>query len=134
MDHFPLTKDQVVSRGWRWADSLPFTTGKETVAPSGIPDEIRECNDDILAAVLACKTCRRNYKIIAPELALYRKMGLALPRHCPDCRHHGRLARRLPKKLWDRPCGTCGNALRTAYSSDRPEAVCCETCYLREVY
>lgn len=134
MHHYPLTKDDVLARGWRWSESLPFTTGKETIAMANIPDAIVDSSDDILTGVLACNACARNFRILAPELALYRQMHVPIPRQCPECRYRDRLALRLRKKLWDRQCGKCGKAIRTPYASERPETVYCEECYLKEVY
>ena len=134
MEQFPLTKDDVLSRGWRWTDALPFTTGKETMDIADLPDVIGETDDGILTSVLACKACARNFKIIAAELTFYRKMHLPIPRFCPECRHRERSARRMPKKLWNRTCAKCDKSIKTAFAPERPEIVYCESCYLREVY
>ena len=134
IEQYPLSKEEVLAKNWRWSDNLPFTTRTETMALTEIPDLIEECSDDILTAILACNTCARNYKIIAPEFSFYRKMRLPIPRLCPSCRYHERLAKRLPKKLWKRECAKCKKEIETSYQPSRPEIVYCEECYLAEVY
>jgi len=79
--------------------------------------------------------CTTAFKIIPQELALYRKMGLPLPRLCPNCRHFSRLKKTNPLKLWHRKCMKpgCQNEFETSYAPDRPEIVYCESCYQQEV-
>ncbi|MFA6523710.1 MAG: hypothetical protein WCS85_05070 [Candidatus Peribacteraceae bacterium] len=131
---FPLSKEEVLSRGWNWRDSLPWTSGKETVKLGDLAEDIRDVSDTIINEVLACLTCGKNYRIIPQELQFYRTMGAPIPRRCPDCRNLERLARRNPSKLWQRTCAKCGKNIQTTYAPDRPETVYCEECYLKEVY
>ena len=99
-----------------------------------IPDNIKDVENGILGEVLACEACNKNYKIVAQELAFYKKFGLPLPKHCFNCRHQGRMAQRNPRRLWSRECSKCGAGIETSYSPERPETVYCEQCYLAEVY
>lgn len=108
--------------------------------PEDLPDHIKDVSDDILNQVIACEhggscnhQCMGAFKIIASELEFYRKMNLALPRLCSNCRHYARLAQRTPFKLWDRQCTKCGKDIKTSYAPDRPEIVYCEGCYNSEV-
>ena len=108
--------------------------------PADLPDYIKDVKDDILNQVIACEhkgecneQCMGAFKIISSELEFYRKMNLALPRLCSNCRHYARLHQRLPFKLWDRTCAKCGKAIKTAYSPDRQEIIYCEQCYNKEV-
>ncbi|OGY84068.1 MAG: hypothetical protein A3F54_00770 [Candidatus Kerfeldbacteria bacterium RIFCSPHIGHO2_12_FULL_48_17] len=145
-DYFPLTKEEVVQRGWHWRDNLGGTFGKETMKPEQLPDRIQDVSDTITKEVLACTNCRKNYKIIVSELELLRKMNQPLPRQCPNCRHLARLAARNPRKLWHRQCmcslaahenhqegAQCPKEFETSYAPDRPEKIFCETCYQKEV-
>jgi len=133
-DNFPLTKEEAFKQGLRWENDIQKTEGKETMKIEDIPDHIRDVTDSITSEVLACATCRRNYKITEAELLFYQKMNIPIPRKCFYCRHQDRVIKRGPFKFWDRNCGKCSKAIRTNYSPDRPEIVYCEKCYQQEVY
>lgn len=145
LEYFPLTKEQVLQRGWRWSDTLPGTFGKGTVAMQDIPDNIKDVSETINKEILTCQDCGNNYLILLQELVFYQNMVLPIPRQCPNCRHYARLALRNPRKLWHRQCvckimdhrwhpkGRCPNEFETTYAPERPEIVYCEKCYLAEV-
>lgn len=149
--YMPLVKEDAIARGYAWEDRVPGTFGKESVKPEAIPDDIREITGGILKEVLACVECGKNYNIVQPELQLYERMNLPIPRRCPDCRYRRRLALRQPRKLWHRRCmcdykiysntvkhphhseGRCPNEFETSYAPERSEIVYCEQCYQAEV-
>lgn len=133
-DNFPLTKEEALVQGFRWEDDIQKTEGKETLEPEEIPDHIKDVGDSITGEVLKCVDCKRNYKIIEPELLFYRKMILPIPRKCFYCRHQDRVIRRGPYKFWNRNCAKCQKGINTNYAPDRPEIVYCEKCYQQEVY
>ncbi|MBI3888736.1 hypothetical protein HY311_03000 [Candidatus Nomurabacteria bacterium] len=143
-EHFPLTKDEALKKGYKWQDNIQRTTGKETLKPEDIPESINDIDDSILEEVLACIGCKRNYKIVPNELIFYKKMKIPIPRRCFYCRHEARLKRRNPFKLWHRQCmcdkenhlhkGKCEVEFETSYALERPEIVYCEKCYQQEVY
>jgi hypothetical protein len=133
-EDYPLTKEEVSLRKWKWNDHLPFTTGQETMPETAIPDSILDVKDSVLQEILACNLCKRNYKLVLQELRFYRKMGLPVPRKCFDCRYAERALKRTPRHLYTRNCAKCGTSIQTTYSSGRPEKVYCEQCYLKEVY
>ncbi|MBI5621498.1 hypothetical protein HY933_01360 [Candidatus Falkowbacteria bacterium] len=140
--HFPMTKEEVVQRGWHWQDQLPGVRGQETVAT--VPDTIDNVSLDIVQEIMICQGCRKNYKIIEAEFQFYKKHGIPPPAHCPDCRHYQRLSLRNPRKLWHRQCmceqsdhnhaGKCLVEFETTYAPDQPEKVYCEECYQKEIY
>ncbi len=117
--------------------------GKETMQPDVIPDDIKDVPDDIAKQVLKCVTCSRNYNIVEPELAFYRREVIPIPRQCYPCRDAARIALRAPRKLYHRSCmcalshphhtGQCPNEFETPYAPDRLETVYCESCYQQEV-
>ncbi|MBI5411728.1 hypothetical protein HZA43_00965 [Candidatus Peregrinibacteria bacterium] len=131
-DFFPLAKADALKLGYRWRDQDKKEYQSPTLAK--IPDSLNDVSDGILAEILACATCKKNYRLIAQELALYRKMKLPLPRLCPSCRHKKRFSMRNPYQLFTRPCQNCQKPILTTYSPDRPEIVYCEACYLKEVH
>jgi len=61
------------------------------------PENISDVPDSIMKEILACEDCKKNFKIIKPELEFYRKMHLPIPIFCADCRYKKRLALRFSK-------------------------------------
>jgi hypothetical protein len=133
-EYFPLTKAEVVERGWQWQDNLPYTVGRESITWDQIAENAKAIPDNITQEILGCTECKRNYRIIPQELAFYRTHSLAIPRRCFDCRHRARIDRRNPRKLWKRQCAKCKEPIATSYAPERPETVYCEKCYLETVY
>lgn len=130
-EYYPLAKEEVLKKGWKWKDPDQKDYQKQTY---DIPDNINETSDEIMNEILSCNDCGRNYKIISQELRFYKNMGLPIPRKCHECRHKERMALRNPRVLYERKCDNCQMQIQTTYSPDRPENVYCETCYLKEVY
>ncbi|MEK7122917.1 MAG: hypothetical protein AAB855_03615 [Patescibacteria group bacterium] len=133
LDYYPLSKEEARGQGYRWQDELPETIGKETMLFSALPDHIRDVPDTITKEILACEACKRNYKIIAQELRLYRQLSVPIPRLCFSCRHAARLARRGPMQLMARTCTKCGKAVQTSSSHDAAPILYCEECYVAQV-
>jgi hypothetical protein len=135
-DFFPLTKEEVIKRGYRWQDRTTGTFGKETIKKGEIPNTIDNIDENILKEILVCESCNKNFKIVEAELTFYKRMGLPLPHKDFECRHKDRMNKRNPIKLWHRKCMKegCGNEFETTYSPERPEIIYCESCYQQEVY
>ena len=154
--YMPMTKEEVLARGWQWEDNVPGTFGKETISSASMPDKIEDLpparaggaqagvSDSFLNEIFSCVTCSKNYNISKNELLFYRKEKLPLPRKCPNCRYKRRFNLRPSRKLWHRSCmcelenhgheGDCQNEFETCYEPGRPEKVYCEQCYNKEVY
>jgi len=164
-DFLPLTKEKAGELGYGWK------AGKEkhyeiTTSAESLPNHIRDVKDDITQEILGClhkgtceHRCTKAFRITPNELVFYRKMNLALPRLCPNCRHYERFRSRNPLKLWKRRCmcegkqrvkgqspnthenisehfhglNVCPNEFETSYAPERPEVVYCEACYNAEV-
>ena len=134
-EYFPLTKEEVISRGWKWRDEVDEVPQVEKIIPAErLPDSINDIPDDILNWAIKCEATGRPFRIVKQELAFYRKMKLPIPHLHPDERHKRRMALRNPRKLWNRKCAKCQKDIQTTYSPERPETVYCEECYLKEVY
>ncbi|MBT6069137.1 hypothetical protein HOG48_05265 [Candidatus Peregrinibacteria bacterium] len=133
---YPMTKQQVLEKGWNWEDDLPGTYGKETTEIENLPDTIQKISDDIIDEVLACSHCKKNYKITAKELKFYKKNHYPLPRYCFNCRRSARMQLRNPRKFWQRICdqNNCQNQFYSTYSPKGWERVYCDGCYKKEVY
>ncbi len=137
--HFPLTREQAEAKGYPWLE-VPRGEYQITKKSDDLPQTINEVKDDIKKDTIACGDCGKPYRIIAQELAFYRKQSIPLPRACPDCRHEARVKLRNPLNLWRRTCscdktehfhGTskCPTEFKTAYAPERPDTVYCEECY-----
>jgi hypothetical protein len=134
-EYFPLTKEECDKKSLPWWDDVTSTSGKETIEMKNLPNNIDDVKDNIVDEILVC-SCGRNYKIVPYELNIYRKLGLPIPRECPNCRHEKRNKIAGIRKLWHRKCMNkdCNNEFETSYSPDRPEIIYCERCYQQEVY
>jgi len=130
-DHFPMSREQVLAKGWRWRDA-----DKKEYMPTDyqLPDSITEASDEVLQQICGCETCGKNYKIIAPELKFYKRHNIPVPKKCSDCRHEDRMKMRNPNRLHSRSCAKCGCEIKTTYAPSKPEIVYCESCYLKEIY
>ncbi len=134
--YMPMSKEEVLKKGWKWEDNVPGTFGKETIDTKDIPDLIEDISDNFLNEIFSCTNCSKNYNIIQNELSFLRKENIPFPRKCPDCRYKRRFDLRPMRKLWHRKCMNkdCDIEFETPYSPDRPEKVYCESCYNKEVY
>lgn len=144
--YYPLKKEEVLSRGWGWREENNILTGKETINGDALPETLANLPLDIINQIVACASCRRNYKIINQELAFYKKHNLPLPKLCPECRFQERLALRNPRKLWPRQCmcglkhedhleqTQCQTKFKTTYQPEGGEKVFCDKCYQKEIY
>ncbi len=155
-EYFPITKEEAYNKNYNWRD----ITRREyvvTLASKELPDSIHNAEESITRQVIGCEhseiknhfyncdsSCTTAFRITNAEFSFYKRMGVPLPRVCPNCRHYRRLRERNPIKLWHRSCmcekenhthnGKCQNEFETSYSPDRPEMVYCEKCYQQEIY
>ncbi|HQH25905.1 MAG TPA: hypothetical protein PLP17_00800 [Oligoflexia bacterium] len=127
MRWFPLTEEEVRQKGWRWSSSLPGTFRKETV--DAVPDSIGSVGNEILNEVLRCTSCGRNYRLIAQELAFYRRHNVPLPVQCFECRRTRRMLSRNPRQLWESSCALCAAPIVTSFSPESKKCVVCDKCY-----
>jgi hypothetical protein len=146
---YPLSKEVAMSSGYIWVD-MPKREHKATVSFDKLPRIISEDVAFYTKNIYPClhnekcnHICSGAFRVTPDEVNLYKKLGIALPRLCPNCRYFKRLERILPWKLWSRTCmcdlsnhahvGKCQAEFETSYSPDRPEKVFCEKCYQQEV-
>lgn len=160
-EHFPLTQKEVEEQGYSWRESEERNY-QVTLPLASIPDDIASVQEDILQQIIECEhrgscthQCTKAFRLIPAELQFLQRIGLPLPRLCPNCRHGERLASRNPLKLESRSCqcagsaslnkaytnttahfhsdSACTNQFETAYLSSNPSIVYCEQCYQAEV-
>ncbi|MBI3273911.1 MAG: hypothetical protein HYZ69_02095 [Candidatus Colwellbacteria bacterium] len=130
LEFFPLSAEAAAKAGYNWREGEKrewVKSGYET------PDHIKDVKDDILNAILTCITCEKNYRIIKPELAFYRKFEIPVPRKCHDCRHFERVKWRSPMRLSLRQCGKCGKGVKANITQEISPIIYCEECWVREV-
>lgn len=133
--YYPLTKEEVLAKGWRWDDyDPPPPRVEKTIPATELPDNIKDTPDEILNWAIQCETTGKLFRITPQELKFYRRQKLPIPRRSPDTRHQDRFHKRNPRKFWPRNCTKCSTPMHTTYSPDRPETVYCEKCYLETVY
>jgi len=150
-DYFPTSKEEAEKEGYLWVD-VGSSSHEITILPADLPDHIRDVEDGILKEVIGCghggkcaDRCTGAFRIVADELQFYRRMNIALPRLCPNCRYYNRFRKRNPIRLWDGQCSCknrtqhfhgsapCPNKFKTSYPPDRSKIVYCEQCYQAEV-
>ena len=133
LEYYPLSKEQVIARGWHWRDepAPPAVTANRSV-PSNIP--IADVEENICSCVFACAETGRPFKIIKPELALYRKLGVPLPMYGPNARHLRRSRLRAPRRLIAQRCAGCDAAVESTNDPAGGAAVLCEKCFLTQRY
>lgn len=156
-EYHPLVKDVAIRYGFKWKEKEQRMYSID-LHPEELPDHIKDVEDSITGKVIGClhqgicnQQCTEAFKILPEELKFYKRMNVALPRLCPNCRHFERLGKRNPIKLWHRQCmcgsagspqvtgnhdhqGRCEVEFETSYAPERPEIVYCEKCYQQEVY
>jgi hypothetical protein len=131
MEYFPLTKSEALEKGFSWHDESEQASQE---MESDIPENIKECSDELCKKFFSCEGCQKAYKIIPAELKFYQDQAIAPPHQCSVCRHKARVKQRNPRKLWERNCNKCQKGISTSYAPGRKEMVYCEQCYLKEMY
>ncbi len=130
--HMPLSKEQAITYGLKWQDSLPGTFHKGTMTADELPDTISEVSDSILAEILTSVKTGRNYNIVPQELQFYRQNNIPIPQLHPDERYERRLALKPSRKLFKRTTEDEVEVL-TAYAPGRPERIVSEEYYKKNV-
>jgi hypothetical protein len=133
IQHFPLTKEESIKKGFGWRDT-PKSSYEITILPEELPDNINDVDDSILKEIIKCSDCDTAFKILPEELNLLRHFSLPIPRSCHNCRNTKRIRLAGSPKLHNRICDKCGKNIKTSYSPERPEIIYCEQCYQKEVY
>lgn len=129
-DLFPLTREECAARDLKWHDE----EWREIGSGPRIPDSIHDIEDDITDHTFVCEKTGRPYRLVPQEIKFYRRMNVPVPHFAPETRNNLRMAERLPRKSWSRPCSKCGVLMVSSYAPERHEKVYCEDCYLKEVY
>ncbi|MCC6323993.1 hypothetical protein IT400_04350 [Candidatus Nomurabacteria bacterium] len=161
-EFFPLDEKRAIEYGLSWGE-IEEKKHQATISSQNLPDAITDVNDTILQEIIACEHegdcahgCTKAFRIIADELAYYRRKGIPLPRQCPNCRYYRRLEYRNPTILRDIVCmcagsemsnsvyqntvkhthgnGPCGKNIQTTIKEDGGYIIYCDECYKKEVF
>lgn len=132
MEYYPLTKEQILGRGWRWSEPS-VSEYAITKKAENLPDSIADVSEEITKEIIECLECKKAFRVIPVEFNFLKRYNFPLPRKCPNCRHKERFARINPPQLWIRKCAKCGQGMKTSYAPERPEIVYCEQCYNAEI-
>jgi hypothetical protein len=134
-EYYSLSREEAELQGYRWRENIgEIPDVEKIISAEKLPLSINDIPDDVLNWAIKCQATERPFRIVRQELSFYRKHNIPLPHFHPDERHWRRIARRNPRKLWDRECMKCQKEIQTTYSPERPETVYCESCYLKKVY
>ncbi|MFA5936883.1 MAG: zinc-ribbon domain containing protein [Candidatus Paceibacterota bacterium] len=135
-EYTPLTKEQALAQGFKWRDNIPYTIGQENCHYENLPKNPEEYSDKILLdKILKCESCNKNYRFISREITFYKRMKLALPNKCFNCRHQKRMDSRNPRVLTEVNCAKCGVKTFTTYPKEKHQIykIYCENCYKQEM-
>lgn len=170
IEYYPLNREEALARGYAWKDT-EVREYKISKTIADIPDTIAAVEDPFCQEIIGCAhsasseqaragngclhQCTTAFRILPDELQLYKRIGVPIPRLCPNCRHFERLNIRNPVTLQHRDCmcdgptsrggvyankavhshgeKSCEAEFETPYSSTSPTIVYCENCYQAEV-
>ncbi|MDC0358511.1 hypothetical protein OAO01_06815, partial [Oligoflexia bacterium] len=131
-EYFPLSRAEVLKRGWNWREEPESETSAALVVAPNEP--VRALDESILGAIYRCRDTGKPYRVIKPELQFYHRMQLPLPDTSPAARHKLRVKLRNPCILLNRSCSRCKAPIVTTYAPERSKQVLCEACYLGKIY
>ncbi|MDP2625080.1 MAG: hypothetical protein Q8P27_02735 [Candidatus Peregrinibacteria bacterium] len=134
-EYYPLNKETATTKGYRWSDYVPASPPlNNSIQAQDLPQTINQVDDSILEKAILCERTGRAIRIMKGELKFYRNNRLPLPRVHPDERYWDRIAQRMPRSLWKRPCLKCQSEIWTSHSPETPANMYCKPCYEKVVY
>ena len=130
-NYYPLSKSEVLEKGWKWKDD--FIQAKYQGPKYDIPDSIHDTHDEVLNKILECEKCKKNFRIVKPELSFYKKMNIAIPQNCPNCRYNKRVSSSNSRELFLHKCDNCNVDIKTSQNPQNSNEIYCNKCYLNIV-
>lgn len=67
-------------------------------------------------SVQVCQNCQKDFTIEPDDFGFYEKMGINVPKMCPECRSQRRSIFRNERFLYKRQCGLCKKEIISMYS------------------
>lgn len=149
MEYFSLDKNAIEEKGYHWYEK-EINNYTPTIKNQDMPNDIKSLSGEVTDEIFECAHtncnhgCTKAFKVIHNELQIIQRLGVPLPRECPNCRHYERLKKQNSTKFFHRSCvcdkanhthqGKCEVEFETSYVPERPEMVYCEKCYQQEIY
>ena len=130
-EYFPLSADDARRLGFEWREEA---ANRKQVEAVELPDGLDQTSDSVTEQLLSCKESMAPYKVILPELKLYCRIGVALPRLAPESRRKVRLGLRNGAQLRECHCCACKRAVPSSYDPELGYRLLCEECYLKILY
>jgi hypothetical protein len=127
-EYFPLNSKLAAKKGYAWTDQL----GHEKYLGHAVelPDNIEDIDQSYARKILKCKTSGELYRLTDLELELYKKMGVAAPKKCPNQRHLERMNLRNKRKFFQDKCSKCGIEISVTAKPGKYANIFCKKCYL----
>lgn len=130
-DYFPLSETEALHLGNRWRKN---PEKQPEVSQRSIPDTIELTDPAICEQTLSCQATGKHYRVIKPELSLYKRMNVPLPDSCPDERYRLRFQKRNKPKLYQRTCALTGKSILSSTPPTNPELIVDEGEFLKLLY
>lgn len=134
---FPLSKQEIMKRGWHWEDKEQSTVDLSKLAvvlADQVPDDSSDVGSDFLEKAIVCEKTQRPFRITKFEFDFYKVKKIPLPTVHPEERIRTRLLEwKLPYAMFRYPCSRCG---KISWMGRRPQEgrrTYCEQCYQQEV-
>ena len=125
-EYMPITKDEAGKKGYSWFDAPEknYAIGGENILCEAWANDKKFAKEH---------KCTKAFRITPNEKGMYEKLGIPLPRKCPNTRYFEKFQLRNTVNFYNRACSKCSAPIETSYSPNRPEIVYCESCYQQEV-
>ena len=131
--HYPVTREQAEALGAFWAEDPETNVGNTpTIEAKDLPDTITDVDDSILTKAIICEETGRPFRIIATELAFYRKMKLPLPHVHPTTRRQGHFYLAPNGKKFSASCAKCGKDMESIFPKEKGYILYCVDCYQQD--
>lgn len=82
--------------------------------------------------VLGCQNCKKDFMIEPDDFSFYEKIGVDIPKSCPDCRAQLRLSFRNERNFYKRKCDKCNKDVISMYSPNKQFKVWCYDCWFSD--
>ena len=96
-EYYPLDENVILEYGFK-IKRKKERNYKIEIKIEDLPDRIKEADESIVGKVIECahkggcnQQCTEVFKIREDELQFLKRINVALPRLCPNCRHFERL-------------------------------------------
>ncbi|MFH0819089.1 MAG: zinc-ribbon domain containing protein [Patescibacteria group bacterium] len=76
-----------------------------------------------------CSKCQQEFNVYPQDKDFYKSIDVPEPEMCPQCRFQLINSYRNERTLYNRKCDSCKADIISMYSSDKPYAVYCHSCF-----